>query len=267
MRKAENQHNQRPLLAEWALVAPASVGLTTALTAVGATALTAVQIVFGFHVSKKRVEFVPGLLRQLIEPLGPQRTSFTSRFCDGGTGRAIRSGPRRPNFIRIHWEFRKCRGTVLRRPSLKSRVCDCCRSGTGCAVCSETRRQSFIRRERVFGFCRGSVLLEKRRPSLTGRFCDSRSGGTGRAICCGPRGPFVTCNKELCKGAFCCGAVLRGPRRSSFTTRLFDCCAGSTGRVTRSGPGGPSFRLHQDALRVRVLLCDCVARERTIRQL
>ena len=37
----------------------------------GSDRLGGVQIVFGFHVSKKRVEFVTGLLRQLIEPLGP----------------------------------------------------------------------------------------------------------------------------------------------------------------------------------------------------
>ena len=127
---------------------------------------------------------------------------------------------------------------------MKSRVCDCCRNGTGCAICSDTRRQIFIRRECVFGFCHDSILPENRRPSLTGRFCDSRSGGTGRAICCGPRGPFVTCNKANSAGAVsvvavCCAETGGRALPPDFSTAV----PGSAGRVIRSGPGGPSFAI------------------------
>ena len=132
------KHKQRPLLAVCALGAPASVRPTYSASKFRRNCRLR-------HGSSLRVRI------SLLSTTKAELHQDTLGGSDGG------------------------RGTVLRRPSLNSRVCDCCRSGTGCAICSEPRRPSFIRRQ-----------CATKRPSLIGICCDCRSGGTGRAFHSGP---------------------------------------------------------------------------------
>ena len=141
---------------------------------------------------------------------------------------------------------------------MKSRVCDCCRSGTGCAVCSETRRAKFHqKRVCVSDFCRGSVLRENRRPSLTGRFLrlPERRHWSG-PFCCGTERALRHLQQQnSVRAVFCCGGAARTQEVELHHQTFRLLVPAVLGRVTRSRPGGPSFRHHQDALRVRVLLC------------